>query len=195
MGVAFPIYAAEDWPAQINGQGSSGDDLTSLTIADAETLPDAVFVQHPRLEGHDLKHRAERRSGCPPARAEARGTVRSLPARLRAEDRSARGKRKSAPPQRHAGFGYRRQSQETWILSEPGTVWKDETGSSSGASRIGASLCESTLASSDELCGNGRFAIASAGDWPGRSRVPRVVMGRVGARRVIMALRLRAVIT
>jgi hypothetical protein len=48
--VTFPIYAAEGWPARINGQSSSGDDLTSLTIAHAETLPDAMFVQRPRIE-------------------------------------------------------------------------------------------------------------------------------------------------
>ena len=50
MGVTFPIYAAEDWPARINGQSSSGDDLTSLTIAHAETLPDSMFLQRPRIE-------------------------------------------------------------------------------------------------------------------------------------------------
>jgi hypothetical protein len=31
-GVTFPIYAAETWPATINGSGSSGDDLTELTV-------------------------------------------------------------------------------------------------------------------------------------------------------------------
>jgi hypothetical protein len=50
MGVTFPIYAAEGWPARINGQGSHGDDLTHLTIAHAETLPDSMFVQRPRIE-------------------------------------------------------------------------------------------------------------------------------------------------
>lgn len=50
MGVAFPIYAAEGWPARINGQGSRGDDLTQLTIAHAETLPDSAFVERPRIE-------------------------------------------------------------------------------------------------------------------------------------------------
>ena len=50
LGVTFPIYAAEGWPARINGQGSQGDDLTHLTIAHAETLPDAMFVQRPRIE-------------------------------------------------------------------------------------------------------------------------------------------------
>lgn len=50
MAVAFPIYAAEGWPARINGQGSQGDDLIQLTIAHAETLPDLMFVQRPRIE-------------------------------------------------------------------------------------------------------------------------------------------------
>jgi hypothetical protein len=50
MGVTFPIYAAEGWPARINGQGSQGDDLTHLRIAHAETLPDSMFVQRPRIE-------------------------------------------------------------------------------------------------------------------------------------------------
>ncbi len=50
MGVTFPIYAAEGWPARINGQGSQGDDLTHLTIAHAETLPDSMFVERPRIE-------------------------------------------------------------------------------------------------------------------------------------------------
>ena len=50
MAVTFPIYAAEGWPARINGQGSQGDDLTHLTIAHAETLPDSMFVQRPRIE-------------------------------------------------------------------------------------------------------------------------------------------------
>jgi hypothetical protein len=31
--VTFPIYAAEDWPAQIRGSGSRNDELTELTIA------------------------------------------------------------------------------------------------------------------------------------------------------------------
>lgn len=50
MGVTFPIYAAEGWPARINGSGSHGDDLTHLTIAHAETLPDSLYIQHPRIE-------------------------------------------------------------------------------------------------------------------------------------------------
>jgi hypothetical protein len=49
-GVTFPIYAAEGWPARINGQGSQGDDLTQLTIAHAETVPDAMFIERPRIE-------------------------------------------------------------------------------------------------------------------------------------------------
>jgi hypothetical protein len=31
-GVSFPIYAAETWPATLIGSGSSGDDLTELTV-------------------------------------------------------------------------------------------------------------------------------------------------------------------
>jgi hypothetical protein len=50
MAVTFPIYVAEGWPARINGTGSLGDDLTHLAIAHAETLPDAMFVQRPRIE-------------------------------------------------------------------------------------------------------------------------------------------------
>jgi hypothetical protein len=50
MGVTFPIYAAEGWPARINGQGSHGDDLIRLVIAHAETPPDSVCVQRPRIE-------------------------------------------------------------------------------------------------------------------------------------------------
>jgi hypothetical protein len=50
MGVTFPIYAAEGWPARINGSGSHCDDLTHLAIAHAETLPDSMFVQRPRIE-------------------------------------------------------------------------------------------------------------------------------------------------
>jgi hypothetical protein len=50
MAVTFPIYAAEGWPVRINGQGSHGDDLTHLTIAHTETLPDSMFVQRPRIE-------------------------------------------------------------------------------------------------------------------------------------------------
>ena len=50
MGATFPIYATEGWTARINGQGSHGDDLTHLTIAHAETLPDSMFVERPRIE-------------------------------------------------------------------------------------------------------------------------------------------------
>ena len=50
MGVTFPIYAAECWPARINGQGSQGDDLARLVIAHAETLPDSMFIPRPRIE-------------------------------------------------------------------------------------------------------------------------------------------------
>ncbi len=50
MGVTFPIYAAEGWPARINGSGSRGDDLTQLVIAHAQTLPDSMFIPRPRIE-------------------------------------------------------------------------------------------------------------------------------------------------
>jgi len=49
MGVTFPIYAAEGWPARIIGQGGRGDDLTRLTIAHAEALPESMFVEPSRL--------------------------------------------------------------------------------------------------------------------------------------------------
>jgi hypothetical protein len=49
-GRQFPIYAPEGWPTRINGQGSQGDELAHLAIAHAETLPDSVFVQRPRIE-------------------------------------------------------------------------------------------------------------------------------------------------
>lgn len=51
MAATFPIYAAEGWPARINGSGSHGDDLTHLRIAHTETLSeDSMFVQRPRIE-------------------------------------------------------------------------------------------------------------------------------------------------
>jgi hypothetical protein len=50
MGVTFPIYAAEGWPARINGGSSQGDDQTSLVVGHAETLPDLMFVPRPRIE-------------------------------------------------------------------------------------------------------------------------------------------------
>jgi hypothetical protein len=49
-GVSFPIYAAENWPARINGSGSRGDNLTKLVIAHIETLPDTRFAERPRIE-------------------------------------------------------------------------------------------------------------------------------------------------
>ncbi len=67
--VTFPIYAAEGWPARINGQASRGDDVVGLTIAHAETLSDAVFLQRPRIEvttsiDPPPAGRAHRRSRC-----------------------------------------------------------------------------------------------------------------------------------
>jgi hypothetical protein len=48
--VTFPIYAAEGWPAQINGSGSRGDELTDLTIAHTETEDADLFDARPRIE-------------------------------------------------------------------------------------------------------------------------------------------------
>jgi hypothetical protein len=50
IGATFPIYAAEGWPARINGSSSHGNDLISLKIAHAETLPDTMLVARPRIE-------------------------------------------------------------------------------------------------------------------------------------------------
>ncbi len=50
MAVTFPIYAAEGWPARIHGSGSRADKLTHLTIAHAQTPPDSMFVERPRIE-------------------------------------------------------------------------------------------------------------------------------------------------
>jgi hypothetical protein len=49
--VTFPLYAAEGWPAVIGGGGSSGDELTSLTISHYDA-PDADPFEgdRPRLE-------------------------------------------------------------------------------------------------------------------------------------------------
>ena len=43
-GVTFPIYAAEDRPATISGSGSSGDDLTELTIGHYAPESDDPFA-------------------------------------------------------------------------------------------------------------------------------------------------------
>jgi hypothetical protein len=43
-GVTFPIYAAETWPASINGSGSSGDDLTELTVGHHSEENDDPFA-------------------------------------------------------------------------------------------------------------------------------------------------------
>jgi hypothetical protein len=48
--VAFPIYAVESWPAQINGSGSVGDRLTELTVAHTDTEGADLFERRPRLE-------------------------------------------------------------------------------------------------------------------------------------------------
>jgi hypothetical protein len=46
--VSFPIYAAESWPAQITGSGSSNDQLTELTIAHHEH-DNADFGETPKI--------------------------------------------------------------------------------------------------------------------------------------------------
>jgi hypothetical protein len=58
-GVTFPIYAAETWPATITGSGSSGDDLTELTVGhhaeendDPFTAPDLSITTLIR-DAHD----------------------------------------------------------------------------------------------------------------------------------------------
>jgi len=48
--VTFPIYAAEGCPAQINGSGSHGDELTDLTIAHTESQDADLFDVRPRIE-------------------------------------------------------------------------------------------------------------------------------------------------
>jgi hypothetical protein len=43
-GVTFPIYAAENWPARIIGSGSSGDDLSELTVGHHAVENDDPFA-------------------------------------------------------------------------------------------------------------------------------------------------------
>ena len=43
-GVTFPIYAAQNWPASIVGSGSSGDDLTELTLGHHTAENDDPFI-------------------------------------------------------------------------------------------------------------------------------------------------------
>jgi hypothetical protein len=50
VGVTFPVYAAEGWPARITGHGSQGDDLTQITVGHAEKLDDSGVVMRPRIE-------------------------------------------------------------------------------------------------------------------------------------------------
>jgi hypothetical protein len=49
MDVPFTVYAAEGWPARINGSGSSNGNLTRLVIAHAETLTDWMPVRQPQI--------------------------------------------------------------------------------------------------------------------------------------------------
>jgi hypothetical protein len=67
-GVTFPIYAAETWPATITGSGSSGDDLTELTVGhhaeendDPFTAPDLSITTSIR-DAHDTDLRRARRA-------------------------------------------------------------------------------------------------------------------------------------
>jgi hypothetical protein len=67
-GVTFPIYAAETWPATINGSGSSGDDLTELTVGhhaaendEPFTAPDLSITTSIR-EAHDTDLRRARQA-------------------------------------------------------------------------------------------------------------------------------------
>lgn len=50
LGLAVPIYAAEGWPAQINGSGWSGADLTQLTIAHTDTDDADLADERPPIE-------------------------------------------------------------------------------------------------------------------------------------------------
>lgn len=47
---SFAIYAAEGWPARINGSSSEDGETTSVRIAHADPLPDAARVARPRIE-------------------------------------------------------------------------------------------------------------------------------------------------
>lgn len=67
-GVTFPIYAAENWPARIIGSGSSGNDLTELTVGhlaaendDPFTAPDLRITTSIR-EAYDTDLRRARRA-------------------------------------------------------------------------------------------------------------------------------------
>ena len=60
--VTFPVYAAEGWPAQIQGSSSQGDVLTELTIAQFENRDVDLLDSKPRLEvitSTDPHHRDE----------------------------------------------------------------------------------------------------------------------------------------
>ncbi len=48
--VTFPIYAAEGWPAQINGSSSTDGELTGLTIAHTDSEAPELLDQRPRLQ-------------------------------------------------------------------------------------------------------------------------------------------------
>jgi hypothetical protein len=66
-GVSFPIYAAENWPARVIGSGSSGDELTELTVGhhaeennDPFTAPDLKVTTSIRDSNDDALQRARR---------------------------------------------------------------------------------------------------------------------------------------
>ena len=48
--VTFPVYAAEEWPAQIRGSSSHGDTLTELTIAHFENQDADLLNSEPWIE-------------------------------------------------------------------------------------------------------------------------------------------------
>ncbi len=48
--VTFAIYAAEGWPARVNGSSSQDGATTSVRIAHADPLPDEMVVSRPRIE-------------------------------------------------------------------------------------------------------------------------------------------------
>jgi hypothetical protein len=50
LGLELPIYAAEGWPAQINGSGWNGERLTLLTIAHTDTEDADLLDEPPRIE-------------------------------------------------------------------------------------------------------------------------------------------------
>ena len=58
--LTFPVYAAEDWPAQIRGSNSSGDELTALTIAHFTTEDADLVNSEPSIEVTTSTHPHDR---------------------------------------------------------------------------------------------------------------------------------------